>query len=89
MLWEKEELKNIGRDKSKRCPIMKKLDLYEFFYIIILLSYFYIMNILTHFSPSRFVASITPGKRSSVIIGHKDLSRKRKMIHINGEGRSC
>ena len=40
MLWEKEELKNIGRDKSKRCPIMKKLDLYEFFYIIIFIVLF-------------------------------------------------
>ena len=50
---------------------------------------YYIITILTYILFSRFVASLTPGERSSGSIGHKDLSHKRKSNTMNGGGQGC
>ena len=59
---------------------------YIIFYVFYSLLYFDYNN--THFF-ARFVASLTPGARSSGIIPHKDLSQKRTSNLMNGGYKVC
>ena len=89
MLWNKKDDKNLSGKKRKRRSIQINVDLYEvcLSYIIFCLL-FYFNNILTP-PPTKFMISLSLGKRISEIIGHKDLSQKRTRQHMNGGGQSC
>ena len=57
--------------------------LYTILFIVLYLYYDY----TKHPFFARLVESITPWERSSGSIGHKDLSRKRKIIQMSGGGK--
>ena len=87
VLDNKEDIK-ISVKKRKIRSIRIKSDLYEVFISgIIYCLLFYFQTILTPFFFDRFLVSLSLGERSSEIIGHKDLSRKRKRQQMNGGGK--
>ena len=88
-MCEKEEVQKISGKKRKRRSIRMEVDLYEvcLSYIIYCLL-FYFVTILTPFFFTRFVVSLSPGKRSSGSIGQKGSSRNSTRIQINSGGQS-
>ena len=79
-IWEKEYVQRIIGNNENRHPIRVKVDLYEvcLYYTIYCLLLFYDYANTLFFA--RFVASLTPGERSSGIIGHKDSGWERTRI---------
>ena len=88
-MWDNEESKNISGNKSRKHSVRLRVDIYGvcLSYLIFYLIYD-IVTILTPFF-ARFVTSLTPGARSSGIIGHQDLIQKRTSNKMNGLGKGC